>query len=78
MTQILPRYTDQTIHHDPLETALAQMEARRQQAIEHINNGTHPALRQPLNPRGWPISTRGVAGTSPGTDPAWETIRRNP
>lgn len=75
MSRLLPRYTDDPIHHDPLEAKLAQIEAEQQAAIEAIHDGTHPN-RQPLNPRGWPISTRGVAGTSPGTDPLTETIYR--
>lgn len=69
MTQILPRYTQTTIHHDPLEKELARREAAEHQAREAIANGTNIIRNQVLNPRGWPIQTKGIGGTSPGTDP---------
>lgn len=68
MSRILPRYTDPAIEHDPLETMLAQAETATHQAREAINNGTYQT-RTALNPRGWPIQTKGVGGTQPGTSP---------
>jgi hypothetical protein len=64
------------IDHDPLEIAIAQREAREASIRQAIANGTYD-IRQPLNPRGWPIQTKGVSSTSPGTDPAREAERRD-
>lgn len=61
------------VDHDPLEIAIAQREAREASIRQAIANGTYE-LRVPLNPRGWPIQTKGVSGTSPGTDPATEAV----
>lgn len=73
--RLLPRFTQTTTTADPLEIAAAAHQAREEAAQNAIAQQT-TNLRQPLNPRGWPISTRGVGGTSPGTDPLTETIRR--
>lgn len=76
MTQILPRFTDQAIVHDPLAILIAQREARETAAIEHIRAGNHTPA-DPADLRGIPCIARGVGGTSPGTNPLTETIRRN-
>lgn len=76
MSRPLPRYLPDPTITDPLEAALAQRQARIDQARQQIINQA-AELRQPLNPRGWPIAMRGVGGTSPGTDPYLETERRN-
>jgi len=76
MTQILPRFTDQTIIHDPLAIALAQHEARETRARTAINAGRCQDA-DPADLRGIPCIARGVGGTSPNTDPLRETIRRN-
>lgn len=71
------------VEHDPLEIELARREAEERDVREAIESGSHDA-RSPLNPRGWPIQTKGVSGTSPGTDPAREAehidrrVRRSP
>jgi hypothetical protein len=64
----LPRYTDHPIHHDPLETALAQREAQQAEIREAIANG-HTPQADPADLRGIPVIARGVGGTSPGTNP---------
>jgi len=73
--RILPRYTDHAIEHDPLEAMLAQhqarLEAERAKAAEGRNEDADPA-----DLRGIPCIARGVGGTSPGTNPLTETIRR--
>jgi hypothetical protein len=56
------------IHHDPLETMLAQREAQHQAAIEAINNG-HTPMADPTDLRGIPVIAHGTGGTSPGTQP---------
>ena len=73
--RILPRFTDQEIEHDPLEIALAQMEAERHKAISELENGRTPDA-DPADLRGIPVIARGVGGTSPGSDPYGETQRR--
>jgi hypothetical protein len=72
MSRILPRYTDQTIHHDPLEIMLAQREAQEQAARTAIANGNAGQQADPANLRGIPCLAKGVGSTSPGTSPHGE------
>jgi hypothetical protein len=64
----LPRFTDTTIEHDPLETMLAHREAQRDAAKARINAGTYLAP-DPADLRGIPCLAQGVGGTSPGSSP---------
>ena len=75
MSRILPRFTDQTIHHDPLEIHLAQLEAKRQATINAMNTRNY-ATPDPTNLRGIPCIARGVGGTQPGSNPLSETVAR--
>lgn len=76
MSRPLPRFTDQAITTDPLEILLAQREAEQAKAREAINRQA-AELRAPLNPRGWPIQTRGVGSTIQGTSPHAEAQNGN-
>jgi hypothetical protein len=69
MSRPLPRFTDQTITHDPLTKALAQREAAEAKARAAIAKG-HTPDADPADLRGIPCIARGVGGTSPGTNPA--------
>lgn len=73
--RVLPRYTDQAIHHDPLEAMLARHEAQLAQARAKVAAG-HTLDADPADLRGIPCIARGVGGTSPGTNPLAETERR--
>jgi hypothetical protein len=68
MSRPLPRFTDQTIHHDPLETMLNERQAAHEQARTAINAGAFLAA-DPADLRGIPCLAHGVGGTSPGTNP---------
>ena len=72
----LPRYTDTTIHHDPLDAMLARREALETQAREAINHG-HTPDADPADLRGIPCIARGVGGTSPGTNPLHAVIKKH-
>lgn len=76
MSRPLPRFTDQTLIHDPLEIMLAQREAEITRARAQVARG-HTPDANPIDLRGIPCIARGVGGTSPHTDPLRETIRRN-
>lgn len=75
MTKPLPRFLEQEIEHDPLEILLAQREAELTAARQAVANGA-TLDADPADLRGIPCIARGVGGTSPGTDPLRETIRR--
>lgn len=76
MSHILPRFTQPAIHHDPLAILLAQREAAAEAARADIAAG-RPLGGEPAALRGIPCIANGIGGTSPGTDPLRETIRRN-
>lgn len=79
MSRLLPRYTDtpNVVHPpDPLEQALAEHERKRQEAIAKLEAGHVPLEADPSDLRGIPCIARGVGGTSPGSNPLTETIRR--
>lgn len=73
MTQILPRFTQPALEHDPLEILLSRYEAKRQAAIDAINAGT---AGDPAQLRGIPCIAEGVGGTSPGTNPPSAVIQK--
>lgn len=75
MSQPLPRFTQEPITTDPLELELARREAAEQAARTAIAQG-RTADADPADIRGIPCIARGVGGTSPGTNPLTETIRR--
>lgn len=68
MSPLLPRYTDDTIQHDPFEAEFARREAQEHAARDAIRNG-HAPLASPEDGRGIPLIAHGIGGTSPGTDP---------
>lgn len=68
MSRPLPRYLEQAIEHDPLEAMLAQRQAEHEQARAAANEG-RPLDADPQDLRGIPCLAKGVAGTSPGTNP---------
>lgn len=74
MSRPLPRFTQHTNPADPLELAIAQRQAREDQARSHIAAGNHTPA-DPADLRGIPCIARGVGGTSPGTNPLAHTIR---
>lgn len=74
MSRLLPRYTEHTIEHDPIEIAIAQREAQEQAAREQVAAGNTP-LADPQDLRGIPCIAHGVGGTSPGTNPLTEALR---
>ncbi len=69
MNRPLPRFTDQTIRHDPLEILLAQREAEITIARTAIASGNAGQQADPADLRGIPCIANGVGGTSPGTSP---------
>lgn len=68
MSRPLPRFTEQAIHHDPLEQHIANMQAREAKAREQVLAG-HVPQASAEEGRGIPLIARGIGGTSPGTDP---------
>ncbi len=74
MSRPLPRFTDQTIHHDPLEIMLAQRQAQHDQARKAINTAGY-ATPDPTDLRGIPCIAKGVGGTQPGTNPATAILK---
>lgn len=76
MTQLLPRFTQPTIHSDPLEIAIAAKTAREDAARAAIAAGAPPASATDL--RGIPVQARGVGGTSPGTHPLYALMSSEP
>jgi hypothetical protein len=75
MTQLLPRFTDEQVEHDPLAAHIAQLEAEEARARAAVERG-HTPDADPADLRGIPCIGRGVGGTSPGTNPLTETVRR--
>lgn len=77
MSKLLPRYTDQPIETDPLEALIAKREAEEQATREAMDTGDSTAQADPQDLRGIPCIARGVGGTSPGTNPLSEAVRRS-
>lgn len=72
----LPRYTDHAIEHDPLETMLAQHQARLEAERAKVAEGRTDEA-DPADLRGIPCIARGVSGTSPGTNPLHAVIKNH-
>lgn len=64
------------VHHDPLEIMLAARHTEAQRIRDLIDNG-HGISGEATELRGIPVQAQGVGGTSPGTNPLAETIRRS-
>lgn len=72
MSHPLPRFTDTAIATDPLEIAMAQAQAREDEARRKVNEGH--VVGSPAELRG--IPAYGCAGVIIGTQPEHEIIRR--
>jgi len=75
MSRPLPRYLN-TTPADPLDRMLEERKAARERARQQVNAG-RIFDADPQDLRGIPVIARGVGGTSPGTNPLTETIRRD-
>jgi hypothetical protein len=73
MSHPLPRYTNTT--HADLQK-IARITQDHDPHPTTTTSATLPGDQRRL--RGIPVQARGVTGTSPGTNPATETERRNP
>lgn len=82
MTRVLPRYRtgDQPTRRRSLGDKLRQIEHDRATALALLEQSdtmpSHQDATDEQRLRGIPCIARGVGGTSPGTNPLTETIRR--